>query len=162
MSFSTWRRDLPSHRGCRHCSDDCEICASAGAAADVDGDGSVTTDELFRCVLPRARSLEDPITPQMWSWNLPEPIPLVRIRQRVFLSYRRANAMVISPSAANLFPPSALGRPEDSFDALHVADGVFQRLRRRPALEHRAREQVSLDGVLIAHRHGQDLLSASE
>ena len=57
VSFSTWRRDLPSHRGCRHCSDDCEICASAGAAADVDGDGSVTTDELFRCVLPRARSL---------------------------------------------------------------------------------------------------------
>jgi hypothetical protein len=63
-----------------------------GAAADVDGDGLVTTDELFRYVLPRAKSLKDPITPQMWSWNLPEAIPLVRIRQRVFMSYRRANA----------------------------------------------------------------------
>jgi hypothetical protein len=28
----------------------------------------------------------------MWSWNLPEPIPLVHVRQRVFVSYRRADA----------------------------------------------------------------------
>jgi hypothetical protein len=28
----------------------------------------------------------------MWSWNLPEPIALVRVRQRVFVSYRRADA----------------------------------------------------------------------
>jgi hypothetical protein len=63
-----------------------------GGAADLDGDGIVTADELFRYVLPRAKALPDPTTPQMWSWNLPEPIPLVHIRQRVFLSYRRANA----------------------------------------------------------------------
>lgn len=63
-----------------------------GAAADVNGDGVVNTDELFRYVLPRAKTSKDPTTPQMWSWNLPEPIPLVHIRQRVFLSYRRADA----------------------------------------------------------------------
>jgi hypothetical protein len=63
-----------------------------GASADLDGDGVVTADELFRYVLPRARALSPPTTPQIWSWNLPEPIPLAHIRQRVFLSYRRANA----------------------------------------------------------------------
>jgi hypothetical protein len=63
-----------------------------GAAADFDGDGVVTTDELFRYVLPRSKALQQPATPQLWSWNLPEPIPLVRVRQRVFLSYRRANS----------------------------------------------------------------------
>jgi hypothetical protein len=65
-----------------------------GAAADADGDGVVTTDELFRYVLPRAQALSSPSTPQMWSWNLPEPVPLVRVRQRVFVSYRRADAAV--------------------------------------------------------------------
>ena len=63
-----------------------------GAAADINGDGVVTTDELFRYVLPRSQKLQAPVTPQLWSWNLPEPIPLVRIRQRLFLSYLRANA----------------------------------------------------------------------
>jgi hypothetical protein len=65
-----------------------------GAAADSDGDGVVTTDELFRYVLPRAQAQSSPTTPQMWSWNLPEPIPLVHVRQRVFVSYRRADAAV--------------------------------------------------------------------
>lgn len=63
-----------------------------GATADLDGDGVVTTDELFRYVLPRAQAQSSPTTPQMWSWNLPEPIALVRVRQRVFVSYRRADA----------------------------------------------------------------------
>lgn len=63
-----------------------------GAKADTTGDGIVTTEELFRFVLPRARALNPPTTPQMWTWNLPEPIPLVQVRQRVFLSYRRADA----------------------------------------------------------------------
>jgi hypothetical protein len=65
-----------------------------GATADADGDGVVTTDELFRYVLPRAQAQSNPATPQMWSWNLPEPIPLVHVRQRVFVSYRRADAAV--------------------------------------------------------------------
>lgn len=70
--------------------------ALAGARADADGDGVVSTDELFRYVLPRARAggAFEPTTPQMWSWNLPEPIPLVHVRRRIFLSYRRANADV--------------------------------------------------------------------
>ena len=65
-----------------------------GAAADADGDGTVTTDELFRYVLPRAKALDPPSTPQLWTWNLPQPIPLVRVRQRVFLSYRRSDSKV--------------------------------------------------------------------
>jgi len=65
-----------------------------GATADLDGDGVVTTDELFRYVLPRAQAQSSPTTPQMWSWNLPDPIALVRVRQRVFVSYRRADAAV--------------------------------------------------------------------
>ena len=65
-----------------------------GAAADADGDGVVTTDELFRYVLPRTQAQSNPATPQMWSWNMPAPIPLVHVRQRVFLSYRRADAAV--------------------------------------------------------------------
>ncbi len=65
-----------------------------GATADADGDGVVTTDELFRYVLPRAQTQSSPTTPQMWSWNLPEPIALVHVRQRVFVSYRRADAAV--------------------------------------------------------------------
>ena len=44
-------------------------------------------------MLPRSKALESPTTPQMWSWNLPEPIPLTHVRQRVFLSYRRADSI---------------------------------------------------------------------
>ena len=73
-----------------------------GAAADVDGDGTVTTDELFRYVLPRSRALRTPTTPQLWTWNLPEPIPLVRVRQRLFLSYRRADSKVADAMTSRL------------------------------------------------------------
>ncbi|MCB1956746.1 MAG: TIR domain-containing protein [Rhodocyclaceae bacterium] len=68
----------------------------AGARADADGDGVVTTDELFRYVLPRARAggAFPPTTPQMWSWNLPQPIALTHVRRRIFLSYRRADSAV--------------------------------------------------------------------
>ncbi len=64
-----------------------------GAAADADGDGVVTTDELFRHVLKKSRTREAaPATPQLWSWNLPAPIPLVHVRQRLFVSYRRTDS----------------------------------------------------------------------
>jgi hypothetical protein len=75
-----------------------------GAAADADGDGTVNADELFRYVLPRAQALSSPSTPQMWSWNLPEPIPLVHVRQRVFVSYRRADAAVADALLQRLEP----------------------------------------------------------
>jgi hypothetical protein len=65
-----------------------------GAAADADGDGIVTAEELFHYVLPRAQARSGAPTPQMWSWNLPKPIALVQVRQRVFLSYRRADTAV--------------------------------------------------------------------
>ena len=73
-----------------------------GAAADSDGDGIVTTEELFRYVRPRSKSLQIPVTPQIWTWNLPEPIPLTRIRERIFLSYRRTNATIASGLVSRL------------------------------------------------------------
>lgn len=65
-----------------------------GAAADADGDGTVDTDELFRYVVRVAKTFDPPATPQLWTWNLPEPIPLVKIRLRVFLCYRRVDSTV--------------------------------------------------------------------
>lgn len=38
--------------------------------------------------------MSNPTTPQQWTWNLPEPIPLVNVRQQLFLSYRRADSKV--------------------------------------------------------------------
>lgn len=73
-----------------------------GATADVDGDGVVNTDELFRYVLPRAKAQDPPTTPQVWSWNLPEPIPLTRVRLRVFFSYRRTNSQLADTIAKQL------------------------------------------------------------
>lgn len=72
-----------------------------GAAADGDGDGVVTSSELFGYVLARARELSQPL-PQFWSWNLPLPIPLVRVRQRLFLSYSRKDKAMADRVAARL------------------------------------------------------------
>jgi hypothetical protein len=72
-----------------------------GAAADGDGDGIVTSGELFGYVLARARELSQPL-PQYWSWNLPLPIPLVRVRQRLFLSYSRKDKALADKVTARL------------------------------------------------------------
>lgn len=65
-----------------------------GARADADGDGIVTTEELFDHVRERSQQRDDgcATTPQMWTWNLPQPIQLVAVRQKVFVSYRRADS----------------------------------------------------------------------
>ncbi len=73
-----------------------------GARADRRGNGVVSSEDLFRFVLPRMRAMEPPSTPQYWSWNLAEPVPLLRVRQRVFVSYRRANAEVADAVVARL------------------------------------------------------------
>ena len=73
-----------------------------GAKADLDGDGVVTTEELFRYVLPRAQALSTATTPQLWTWNLPQPIPLVKVRQRIFVSYRRADSKLADVVLARL------------------------------------------------------------
>jgi len=64
-----------------------------GARADGDGNGIVTTDELFEYVRQRVEAQADALqpSPQLWRWNLPQPIPLVTVRLRVFVSYRRAD-----------------------------------------------------------------------
>jgi hypothetical protein len=72
-----------------------------GARADTSGDGTVTTEEIFRYILQKAKTLQNP-EPQLWSWNLREPIPLVRVRQKLFLSYRRADSAVADTIAQRL------------------------------------------------------------
>lgn len=66
-----------------------------------------------------ARRRPNPTTPQLWTWNLPEPIPLVRIRQRVFLSYRRADSTVADALTATL-EQSGYGV---WVDRSHISDG---------------------------------------
>ena len=76
-----------------------------GARADADGDGIVTTDELYRHVLPACRAGRErvpPTTPQMWSWNLPEPIALTHVRRRIFVSYRRSDGAIADALVAAL------------------------------------------------------------
>lgn len=67
-----------------------------GARADMDGDGIVTVEELFQYILKQAAvdTRVTGTTPQKWAWNLPKSIPLVHVRQRVFLSYKRTNSDV--------------------------------------------------------------------
>lgn len=54
-------------------------------AADVDGDGRVSIDELQEFVKARLTSQ----TPQKWVWNVPDPIFLATVPKHYFLSYAR-------------------------------------------------------------------------
>lgn len=75
-----------------------------GARADADGNGIVTTDELFEYVRQRTEERSDALhpNPQLWTWNLPRPIPLVTVRLRVFVSYRRADSAAADALLARL------------------------------------------------------------
>lgn len=70
------------------------LCAGlSGAAADADGDGRVSIDELHEFV--RARLQADNsflMTPQKWVWNVPEPIYIAKVPRHVFISYAREDA----------------------------------------------------------------------
>lgn len=83
----------------------CLVDGLSGARADADGDGVVTTDELFRFVHPRCIAGGErvpPTTPQMWSWNLPRPIALTHVRRRIFVSYRRSDGAIADALVAAL------------------------------------------------------------
>ncbi len=76
-----------------------------GARADLDGDGVVTTDELYDFVCARAKAgpADGQVrTPKMWTWNLPEPIRLAAVRRKVFVSYRRADSAAADAVLARL------------------------------------------------------------
>ena len=59
------------------------------AAADADGDGRVSIDELHEFVKQRLSTQQHQGTPQKWVWNVPEPIYLATAPSPVFLSYAR-------------------------------------------------------------------------
>lgn len=82
-----------------------------GAAADEDGDGRVTIDELHTYVtriaaLTGAESGGQ--TPQKWVWNVPGPIYMTTSQRPVFLSYSRKDT-----EAANMLKASL---EEDGFN----------------------------------------------
>src|SRR5687767_109589 len=57
-----------------------------------------------------------------------------------------------APATARPFPSPRLGGPEHRLHALHVADGIFERLWYVGPVQHRLRESIALDRVLVAHR----------
>ncbi len=58
-------------------------------AADQDGDGMVSVDELYEFIKARLQADGSPTSPQKWVWNLPEPIYVTNVPRHVFLSYSR-------------------------------------------------------------------------
>jgi uncharacterized caspase-like protein len=66
------------------------LCAGLrDAAADTDGDGLVSIDELHEFVKQKLRADGHTGTPQKWVWNVPEPIFVTAVPRHVFLSYAR-------------------------------------------------------------------------
>ena len=66
------------------------LCAGLrDGAADRDGDGLVSIDELHEYVKRALREKERAGTPQKWVWNVPEPIFVTAVPRHVFLSYAR-------------------------------------------------------------------------
>lgn len=70
------------------------LCAGlSGAAADTDGDGRVSIDELHDFVRERLQADNSFVmTPQKWVWNVPEPIYIANVPRHVFISYAREDA----------------------------------------------------------------------
>jgi hypothetical protein len=66
------------------------LCAGLrGSAADADGDGMVSIDELHEFIKDRLRAQHYSVTPQKWVWNVPEPIYISTVPRHVFISYSR-------------------------------------------------------------------------
>ena len=68
------------------------MALSAGlrdAAADRDGDGLVSIDELHEYTKRKVKAEGHQWTPQKWVWNVPEPIFVTAVPRHVFLSYSR-------------------------------------------------------------------------
>lgn len=62
------------------------------AAADADGDGRVSIDELHEFVKQRLSEQGHFGSPQKWVWNVRDPIYLASAPRPVFLSYAREDA----------------------------------------------------------------------
>ncbi len=66
-----------------------------GAAADLDGDGQVSIDELHEFVKNDIKTKGFSGIPQKWVWNVPEPIYIGNVPRCVFLSYAREDAELV-------------------------------------------------------------------
>lgn len=66
------------------------LCAGLrNAAADSDGDGRVSIDELHEFIKQKLLDDGQPGIPQKWVWNVPEPIYISSMPPHIFLSYAR-------------------------------------------------------------------------
>jgi hypothetical protein len=72
------------------------------AAADADGDGRVSIDELHEFVKQRLSAQGHQGNPQKWVWNVPEPIYLATAPRPVFLSYAREDVLAADQLASAL------------------------------------------------------------
>lgn len=79
------------------------LCAGIGkAAADSDGDGRVSIDELHDFVRAQLHKDGFDMQPQKWVWNVPEPIYLATVPRHVFISYAHEDAKAAETLAAAL------------------------------------------------------------
>lgn len=65
------------------------------SAADADGDGLVSVDELHGFVKRKLRDSGADGTPLKWVWNVREPIYLTQVPKHVFLSYAREDSAAV-------------------------------------------------------------------
>jgi hypothetical protein len=79
------------------------LCAGLrDAAADADGDGLVSIDELHEFVKQKLRADGHMGTPQKWVWNVPERIFITAVPRHVFLSYAREDMRHVDRLAQGL------------------------------------------------------------
>jgi len=79
------------------------VCAGLrDAAADIDGDGLVSIDELHEFVKQKLRADGFMGTPQKWVWNVPERIFVTAVPRHVFLSYAREDMTQVDRLAKGL------------------------------------------------------------
>ncbi len=79
------------------------LCAGLrGAAADRDGDGRVSIDELHDFVRSYVAAHGHEMTPQKWVWNVPAPIYLADVPRPIFISYAREDATAADRLVAGL------------------------------------------------------------
>ena len=76
------------------------LCAGLrNGAADSDGDGHVSIDELHEFVKRKLRADGQQGTPQKWVWNVPEPIYISTVPRHIFLSYAREDMTAVEPAS---------------------------------------------------------------
>lgn len=79
------------------------LCAGLrDGAADRDGDGLVSIDELHEYVKRALLDGGHAGTPQKWVWNVPEPIFVTAVPRHVFLSYAREDMAEVDRLAKGL------------------------------------------------------------